>query len=431
MRPAGSAVPRPAEQEGRGEMSILSDGRRRALIYGLAAAAIQTILALLITAGKLWSGYDDRDLYFLYASLALEGKVPYRDYAVEYPPLALALFLAPRAVAPGVASFKIALAVEMLLFNAATVLLVASVVERRQGLAQVPSRLAWYTVFFLLLSRLMVSRFDAAPMLLGFGASVWWFAGRVRLGGLAAALGTLTKMYPAVVPLLGSIRDLSRPGPARMRGTVVFASTLLLCIASWLGLGGVRGVSASLRYQVERSFEYGSLYSGIQMLVAKLVGAEIVIGRDHASWSSITPWSARLLTWVLPIQLTSILVVCGVFTRRRLGAGVRYSGAAVLGLIITGKVFSPQYLIWLMPYIAVLDGPVASRSRRLFAAVCAATVLAAACLNYVSRTSLWVILAYDVRNVLIAWLWLWLVFGPRGDGSDHDDVDGRRSAVDR
>jgi hypothetical protein len=311
----------------------------------------------------------------------------------------------------------------MLLFNAVTVLLVAAVVERRESLAQVPSRLAWYTVFFLPLSRLLVSRYDAAPMLLGFAASVWWFSGRVRLGGLVAALGTLTKMYPAVVPLLGSIRDLTRPGPARSRGAVVFASTLLLGIASWLGLGGARGVAASLRYQVERSFEYGSLYSGIQMLFAKLVGAEIVIGRDHASWSSITPWSARLLAWALPIQLTSILVVCGVFARRGMSAGVRYSAAAVLGLIITGKVFSPQYLIWLMPFIAVLDGPVASRSRRLFAAVCAATVLAAACLNFLSRTSAWVILAYNVRNVLIVWLWLWLVFGPRGDWADNDDIN--------
>ena len=102
----------------------------------------------------------------------------------------------------------------------------------------------------------------------------------------------------------------------------------------------------------------------------------------------------------------------------------------MLGLIITGKVFSPQYLIWLMPYIAVLDGPVASRGRRLFAAVCAETLLAPAWLNFLSRTSLWVILAYNVRNVLIAF-WLWLVFGPRGDRADHEDVDGGRSAVDR
>jgi hypothetical protein len=75
-----------------------------------------------------------------------------------------------------------------------------------------------------------------------------------------------------------------------------------------------------------------------------------------------------------------------------------------------------------MPFITVLDGPVASRGRRLFAAVCGTTVLAAGCLNYLSRTSVWVILAYNVRNVLIAWLWLWLTFGPRDDRADDDDI---------
>ncbi len=404
-------------------MSICSGRGRRALIYGLAAAAIHFPLVLLTSAGKLWSGYDDRDIYFQYATLALEGKIPYRDFTVEYPPLALPLFLAPRLLTRDVATFKTALAAEMLLFHAVTVLLAASVVERRQGLEKVPSRLAWYTLFFLVLSRLLVSRFDAAPTMLAFGASVWWFSGRLRSGGLAAALGTLMKVYPAVVPLLGSIRDLTRPGPARYRGAIAFAFTLSLGIASWLILGGASGVSASLAYQLDRSFEYGSLYSGTQMLVAKLLGAEIVIGRDHASWSSITPWSASLLAWVLPLQLTSILVVCGMFARREMSSGVRYTGAAVLGLIITGKVFSPQYLIWLMPFITVLDGPVAPRGRRLFAAVCATTVLAAGCLNYLSRTSVWVILAFNVRNVLIAWLWLWLTFGPRDDRADDDEFD--------
>ena len=72
--------------------------------------------------------------------------------------------------------------------------------------------LAWYTLFFLMLSRLVVSRYDAAPMLFGFGASVWWFSGRGVLGGLAAAVGTLMKVYPALVALIASAGDLRVPG---------------------------------------------------------------------------------------------------------------------------------------------------------------------------------------------------------------------------
>jgi hypothetical protein len=175
-----------------------------------------------------------------------------------------------------------------------------------------------------------------------------------------------------------------------------------------------------MRYQLDRGFEYGSLYSGGQMLAARLTGAEIVIGRDHASFSTSTLWSPALLGWVFPVQAAALLAVCAVYARRGMRETVRYTGAAVLALVVTGKAFSPQYLIWLLPYVAVLEGPVARRGRWLFAAVCAATVLAPAGARFLPRTSLWVILAYNLRNVLIVWLFFVLVFGPSAGRIDGD-----------
>ncbi len=182
----------------------------------------------------------------------------------------------------------------------------------------------------------------------------------------------------------------------------MFALTTLLGVAAWLFLGGLRGVAASLRYQLDRGFEYGSVSSGVQMLAAKLAGAPIVISRDHASFSTITPLSAFLPTLVLPIQAMTLMLIGWVFARRGMTEGVRYSGAAVLALIVTGKVFSPQYLIWMMPYIAVLEAPIARRGRRLFALVCLTTLLAGTGL-LASRTDLSVILIYNLRNVFLVW----------------------------
>jgi hypothetical protein len=190
----------------------------------------------------------------------------------------------------------------------------------------------------------------------------------------------------------------------------------MLGAGAWLAFAGANGVARSLGYQLGRGFEYGSLYSGVQMLAAKLVGAEIGIVRDHAAFSSITPWSARLGALVLPIQLALLLVVCATFVRRGMREGVRYSGAAVLAFVIGGKVFSPQYLIWLVPYIAALEGPIAARGRRLFAAGCLATLLAPAGLGIFSRTDLGIILAYNAKNLLFAWLLLVLLFGPAAEG---------------
>ncbi len=378
----------------------------------LAIVALQAILVMVTTLAKLRTESDDTDTYFRYARLTLDGKVPYRDFRVEYPPLSLPLFLAPKLVSRDVACFRVAFAIEMLVCNAGTVLIAALWVERTQGRARVLPALAWYTLFFLILSRLVVRRYDAAPMLIGFGASVWWFTSRGALGGLAAAVGTLMKIYPALVALVAAAGDLARPRMERCKGVIAFSLASLLGIAAWLYLGGVRGVSESLAYQLGRGFEYGSLYSGVQMLVAKALGAEIAIERDHAAWSSITPWSSRLITVVFPIQLAACLVVCGMYLRRGMREGVRYTGAAVLAFIVTGKVFSPQYLIWLIPYVAVLEGQIARRGRWIFAAGCAATLLAPASLNLLSRTSLWVIVGFNLKNAIFLWLLALLTFGP-------------------
>jgi hypothetical protein len=391
-------------------------GRGTLIVTVLVVISIQSLLVLAMTRAMLSVGSEDTDVYYHYVTMLLAGRVPYRDFSVEYPPLALTLFLVPALVGRSLAGFKLAFAVEMLVFNAATACLVAGWVERRQGISRVRSRLAWYTVFLVLLSRLVVCRFDAAPMFAAFAASVWWFSGRDRLGGVAAGIGALLKVYPALMAVVAAGWDLTRSRARRGTGLAGFSLTVMLGAAAWLVLGGTRGVTESLRYQLGRGFEYGSLYSGVQMLAAKVVGAEIHIVRDHAAWSSVTAWSPHMAPLVFPLQAAAILMVCGVFTHRGMTEGVRYCGAAVLAFIIMGKVFSPQYLIWLIPFVAVLEGSLARPGCWVFAASCAATLLGPGSVAYFPRTSIWVILAYNVKNALFLALFILMTFGPRGDG---------------
>ena len=156
------------------------------------------------------------------------------------------------------------------------------------------------------------------------------------------------------------------------------------------------------------------------MLAAKTVGAEIAVVRDHAAWASVTALSPLLLPLVLPIQALTIVTVCGVFWRRGMSEGVRFSGAAILAFILTGKVFSPQYLIWLLPFIAVLEGPLARRGFWLFAAGCAATLIAPALTGSFPRTGSPVILAYNLKNALFLALLAILTFGPRSGAVGSD-----------
>src|SRR5271155_5597398 len=64
-------------------------------------------------------------IYYDYASQAMQGQVPYRDYLVEYPILTFPLFLVPRLFVSDFASYCIAFAAEMLLFDVAAIVLIA------------------------------------------------------------------------------------------------------------------------------------------------------------------------------------------------------------------------------------------------------------------------------------------------------------------
>ncbi len=390
----------------------------------LLAVIVQLAATVASSAFKLRLGLEDTDIYHRYAGFILAGQTPYRDFRVEYPPLAVPLFVLPALVATGRDAYRFAFAVEMFLCNAGAVLAVARWVERREGLERVPYRLARYTVLYTLLARFVVIRYDAAAALAGFCAAALWFSGRPRRGGTMAAVGVLLKIYPAAIAVVAVPGDLMTGTRARWRGMVAFAAALLVGAVAWLAIGGPAGVRASLGYQLGRGFEFGSLYSGLQMLAAKILGAEIAVIRDHAAWSSVTPWTDRWLPFVLPVQAAAVLAVALVFARRGGVEAMRYGGAAILAFIVTGKVFSPQYLIWLVPFIAVLEGSPSRRGFWIFAAGCAATLAGPALAGPFGRTSLVVILAYNLKNALFLWLLAVLTLGRGGTVSRASPLNG-------
>ncbi len=380
------------------------------------ALAVQLLLTTATIGAKLRSGPDDTDLYLRYATRTLDGEIPYRDFRIEYPPLALPLFLVPALIGRGEVGFKLGFGVEMLAFNAATVAMMAAWVKSRSGLGKARLALVRYTILYALLSRLIVTRYDAATMCLAFSSAIAWESGRRRIGGLLAGLGTLLKIGPAVIVMVEAPGDLARS--PRVRGLLVFASTMVVGTALWLATGTPKGVAGSLSYQIGRGLEYGSLYSGLQMLAAKASGEAIQIVRDRAAWASVTPWTPRLLPGVLPIQAAAVLWVAIVHARRGAREGVRYSGAAILAFIVAGKVFSPQFLIWLLPFIAAMEDPAARRSFLLLTAGTAATLIVPAMAGTFPRDSLILILASNLKNAIFLAMLGVLVLGPPTERSD-------------
>ena len=383
----------------------------------LGASVCHAIIVLIsvsrsIFFGKVgrWKMFDDVELYFRYATKAIEGQIPWRDYVVEYPPASFPLFFLPRVFADDFEAFKWWFGVEMMVLNVIAVFLVARQVERDEGTEKVPVRLAWYTATFAILCPLLITRFDLAPMVLAFAAAHYWSSGRAGLGSALAALGTLTKIFPGaiVAPALAwEFFSKKRRGV----GLLVFALVMTTGVGGWIVLAGPN-LKKSLEYHLGRDLEIGSIYGAIAIAEGKLVGAEVRDEYRHKSAELIAPWSKPLARLALPLQALALGIVAVRSWRSKGREPLRDSAAAVVGFAAFGKVLSPQYALWPLPLIVALPGRLGRRARPLYLACCGLTTLLypwvfEALANFDRRA----VMILCMRNGAILGLWVLLVFG--------------------
>ena len=259
--------------------------------------------------------------YYDYASEALAGKVPYRDFAFEYPVLSYPLFLIPRLLVSDFESYRFAFEAEMFLFDVAAIVLIARHGGEKEEVRTVARRLGWYTLYCFLLAPLVIGRFELAPMVLAFAAAQWWFSGRAILGGITAGLGTLMKIFPGVVAAPALVWEASRLGTTRARGMTAFLATLAAGLAFWFSLGG-RRVLESLGYHAARGLEVESLYGGALFLVGMITGEKVPWVLNYNAYHVAPEWGARLAILAFPLQAAALLVVMWGFRRSGMADGL-------------------------------------------------------------------------------------------------------------
>jgi hypothetical protein len=351
--------------------------------------------------------------YYNCASRSLSGKIPYRDFVVEYPILALPLFLIPHLLSSDFEGYRFAFVVEIFLFDVVAIVLIALHGGEKVGLRTVARRLAWYTLYCTLLSPLLIGRYDLAPTVLAFAAASFWFSGHEIAGGIFAGLGMLMKVFPGMVAAPALVWEASRLRITRIRGMAAFLGTLAVGVAYWFWLGGARIVQ-SLAYHTQRGVEVESLYGGVLFLVGTVQGKEVPWVNNYDAFHVVPEWGASLAATAFPLQVAGLLVVMWRFRHSGMSDGLRYSASAILAFIIFCKVLSPQYLIWLVPFIAVLDGRTGRLSRKMFLLVCTTTVLFYPGPGYgmMLEHQAGPILLLNLRNTLLLGLLALLLFGP-------------------
>jgi uncharacterized membrane protein len=360
-------------------------------------------------------------LYQGFAHAVLDGRVPYRDFFMEYPPGALAVFLPPAAL--GDSHYNAAFKALMALCGVATIVLVALLLAR---LGASVSRL-WAGLLLLALSPIAVgpislNTYDAWPALLTLAALVLLVAGApvAALALLGAAFAA--KVYPVVLlpPALVFVwRTVGRGAAAR--ALAAFAAVAAVIVVPFLVLAP-HGLAESFRAQAARGLQVESL-GGAALAVADRVGlysATVVHHTGHAisyELAGSLPDALAVLSSVA--QAAAVLLVAWVYLRGRddpWRLALAFAAAAT-GFLAFTRFFSPQYLVWLVPFVVLLGPPA-----WLLAA--AALVLAQVWFFHYSDVFslggyVWLVL---VRDLLVAALFAVAVFALRRHAAKDENA---------
>jgi hypothetical protein len=272
---------------------------------------------------------------------------------------------------------------------------------------------------------LAVTKFDVGPAALTLITCMAWTSGKRTTGGICAALGALTKIFPgaAAIPFVSA--DLRR---RHTRGVITLALTTALGLGLWFAIGGA-GVVRSLGYHLERGIEVESLASGLLAIWSKLQSQSVSTRYTHFSIELVAPGAALAAKSTLILQILALAAVAFRSFRTDLRDPFRDASAAVVGFLTFGKVLSPQYLLWPIPLIVLVRGRTGRLARPLMLACCLGTTLV-----YPWSIDRLVVLhpralaILNARNLLLVALWLVLLLGPEPPpspttgGTDRDDL---------
>jgi uncharacterized membrane protein len=407
---------------------------RPALRAALVAIPVY-IAACAVPDGGLFRAARFRDVHVYqgYAEQLLHGALPYRDVFVEYPPGAFAVFLPPTAFGAG--HYNAAFKALMALCGAATIVLVALVLAELGA----SKRRIWAGVGLLALSPIALgpislNTYDAWPALLTVLALWLLLRGHDLPAFAVLGVAVSAKVYPLVLVPLAGWFVWRRAGTRRATLAIgVLVAVAALVVAPFAAYAP-HGVFESFRAQATRGLQIESLGASLLLVLdrlglydAQVVETTGVAGRNLAGPGAEAVAAGLLVLEALAVATVWILYARARETRDRLPLAW---AAAVAGFLAFTKVFSPQYLVWLLPLVLAAGGPAA------VALAAAAVVLAQVWFFHYGALfrlewPVWLLLARDLvmvalYGVLVAELARWKIRIPsRSKTSRHSGL--RRS----
>jgi uncharacterized membrane protein len=322
----------------------------------LLAATLVTLLLGVVQkapcASGVWPGSKQythmcySDVVPLWSDERLDvGAVPYRDTAVEYPALTGGFMWLSAELTRGLHAID-GQRPEVELFDLVTALLLAMCALVVTAATALAGRGRPYDAALFALSPLLVfhafSNWDLFAMALASAALWAWSRDKPVAAGVLIGLGTAAKLYPVflLVPLVILAVRTRRYAPVAW--ATAAAALSWLTVNAPLALAYHHGWWTFYQFSADRAAERSSLWA---------MARTIFIGGSNP---------ADAVYWVPPGVAVALAVAAGVLVVVWIGLSAptkprvaQLAFLAVLAFLLTTKVWSPQYSLWLVPLLAL------------------------------------------------------------------------------
>lgn len=361
-------------------------------------------------------------------------RLPYRDVPIILPPVALMAMLVPRAVTDTLSGYRIGFAVLMAMLHLGSLYCAwrllrrlrphaAHARDRDAAPADAPdalrSLLHRAALATACLGPLLVGRYDPLPTFFVM-LSLWLLvAGWGFSAALLLLLGAGSKLFPLfLVPIWAAV--LLGRGSAERRRLLLFLAPFVLL--GLLALVGLIAQGKTPDVLLGAIVLFGKRPIQIESLVGSILrcaGSGLVFsyGSDNVRLTQHVwlPQAVDALNLVLSLALAGVAWQ----SSRRLPAGddtalgrclAHFALAGLLLLLVSSKLLSPQYLVWVLPLAVLLPGcPLVDTQplRRMFRRYCGALGLTQVYFPFLFALvaqGVWPLLALVLlRNLLLLW----------------------------
>lgn len=320
-------------EAGRGQVRAFRDGDRSEvqalrLVLGVLAASLFAGLLIQLLTNDGHRSFGDIGLLWGWRGIR-PGNFPYIDRDLEYPVVIGYLMWLVSFVSTNATTFLLANSVVLTGFGAVTTVALHQRVGRRALLFAGAPTLILYSFH----------NWDLVPVALTVTGLLALERKRPVLGSFLLSMGAWSKLYPGLfLPVIAVLlwREGDREGARKVVITAAITSAVLnvpIMVTAW------GGWSWALHFQGDRRASSGSFWYSF-----------VHFPGFHGNALNTAEWANRtsILAMVVGLGVVGLLAI-----RNRVSP-IAAAAAITTVFILSNKIFSPQYTLWVVPFFVLL-----------------------------------------------------------------------------